>query len=955
MKRLINNMIVKAVLVVLFILSLTFILTNIDLARVQPFQTKVDIEYEISKSNSGKCGCAVAYSSQDVIFLDENDEVIRWRPNSYMLSTNILNVKCLAYDDSIFVQRYSQDNFGSYLSNEEIIEYDKFGNYKRQIFSIDYDRADNRANDFQITDFAYDGENFYISRTDFINKKVILYIALDNSQNEALSTREYCLTSFPTEYNIVYSKYNCKSDYWYLEDSNNSFFKTKVFSNHNEYIYERISKDAFINSTEDGNNANYSLYPHQASYNLQWAYMVISIIFWLAVIYCILFILVVFVKYCLYLFRKKHKTTLKLFLLSLSAIILCLFIVFFYSDNIEKIHLQDIEREQSVTNSQIVLTMHDKFDNVFQKYQNFGKIENEEIDYFSDIFEKISLTSASKGIACNIFMSVYYNNQFHVVACSTKNLDNDIYYMETIQKLFDSVTPEQPTCTYNYDVLFNTYRYSSTAIYDSDNNIEGVVTSSYNYPALINLIFRENVFLFMQLLLIFIILIFVGFTINNINTNIHNRRELSNSNKIFKNEFLFIDIMIFVIYMAKRADSALIIIITKELIDAVYSNVDPLLYTLPITCITAGSIFAPILYPFLKNRINIRKVLIISSIVSLVFYILCVYAVINKDILLLCLSLLFANTGLTVVETYSNNVVMSVKDQHVRDKLNEQVTYGSICGTIVAPLIATGIIQLFGNASIYIMASFFVLLTIIVICLAVPLKSCVQQDSEKNKKKSRDSLKPIFKEIRKFYKKPVVLGVVFFSFAAILLLNCNKSILFPLLADNYGLGKTEISLITTIAVAVPILFSNYYSLLAKKLNNMNILLICIFIGAILFVLNNLSLHFVWIAINMIIISTIYIFAYNSSNASCYDVINKLEAPKGETLSSILVIHGIMAVLVSPVFGIMLDEGFYLACVICCIVILSLGFIYYITMSDYKYNFKDLIYKVFANDHTRKTK
>ncbi len=130
-----------------------------------------------------------------------------------MLSTNILNVKCLAYDDSIFVQRYSQDNFGSYLSNEEIIEYDKFGNYKRQIFSIDYDRADNRANDFQITDFAYDGENFYISRTDFINKKVILYIALDNSQNEALSTREYCLTSFPTEYNIVYSKYNCKSDY----------------------------------------------------------------------------------------------------------------------------------------------------------------------------------------------------------------------------------------------------------------------------------------------------------------------------------------------------------------------------------------------------------------------------------------------------------------------------------------------------------------------------------------------------------------------------------------------------------------------------------------------------------------------------------------------------------------------------------------------------------------------
>lgn len=75
----------------------------------------------------------------------------------------------------------------------------------------------------------------------------------------------------------------------------------------------------------------------------------------------------------------------------------------------------------------------------------------------------------------------------------------------------------------------------------------------------------------------------------------------------------------------------------------------------------------------------------------------------------------------------------------------------------------------------------------------------------------------------------------------------------------------------------------------------------------------------------------YLFAYNSSNACIYDIINISKVPKHKAFSTVLIIHGLIFMLISPIMGAFLDTGINIAYILAAVCILFFTVLYLYTL------------------------
>lgn len=923
--------IIIAFWILLVLAAIVFVLVNVQSDKLGFFEFKVKLDNTSCVSENDNNGVIIDEGCDRLIFVDKDKKVTSIKHATTLFDNQVKYFNSFVANDYAYVHEFSFIENTEYISNETIWKYDKYGNRLGCFANFEYDNNDNRTIQPRVNTSTYYDGVYYLCMSDYINHKYSILYHKESDADGYWNT--LCeVPELPNGMSMLIFAYDPDCNLIVSCDQNEEWFMY--------YLDQTQDKTGFIPSTEDECLSHFPTYiadniqrssddlMKYSSFSPSSKFLAFSVLFWSCVVFICLSILCFLILFIISRFRVKDYKSLKYFGIGTASVLLSLFFVGFYTFNINAEKYEQTHKNlETSTNFFMELSDTDAVTNALDYYQKTGKVPPNDCFGISVYMERFMYTASKTGDDCLLLLSAADGEMLNTIASSTMITSNkrlvaeNLQYLQVIKKNYIKLIDNDiPSVNGSISTPFGKFGVNCSLIKDSEGKPIGALTTGCNMNLVDKTLIQNNVILFLRLVLIFALIGFLILEIKSLIINIFRRFELSGKRSIIGNETIFTRIIVFIIYLVKRADSTLILLITKDMLDNANAVADAWIFTVPLTCITAGSLLGPVLYALFSKIFNTKPMIFIALACTAASYSGCVFAIMQNNVILLSILLVSANSFIGIIETYSNNIVLNAKNSKVRNKLNEQFTFGSICGTVLSPLIATAIVTVFGNEYIYFVSLFFLLVLFVILLIAVPKKSIVAKKlTSKTKDISRREEKV---SVARFFIKPSTICVVLVLFFGVLVLGGFKSVIFPIVGDEFGMTKEQISVISTIALAIPMLATNPYSMLVKRFGDVKVITICLIFGSASFFITGLSSSLALCIYSVFITSILYVFSYNSSNSSCYEIIDLFNVSRKNALSVLLVLHGLLSLVVPPMLGVFLNYGLAFGNIIAAILILA---------------------------------
>jgi len=252
--------------------------------------------------------------------------------------------------------------------------------------------------------------------------------------------------------------------------------------------------------------------------------------------------------------------------------------------------------------------------------------------------------------------------------------------------------------------------------------------------------------------------------------------------------------LVFFILMASCFDASLNVLITQDMLVAMGVENTELLVGIPVAAMTFGGFLGNLLFGFLSEKMDGRKMFALSMLVACICLIASYFTVAANAFWLFCLTKFFTGISLYCASSLAYAMPLCTNDETARTKLFQDSTMAALSGSALGGLICGYAVQYLGNSWIYAVNAIPVFIGLIVGLKMLPAGlSFASKDrgsanagaSETSKQKSRAMLRA--------FLSPSLLSLLICITFPLLLTNGYKSIFFPLFMADGGISKTNIN------------------------------------------------------------------------------------------------------------------------------------------------------------------
>lgn len=512
----------------------------------------------------------------------------------------------------------------------------------------------------------------------------------------------------------------------------------------------------------------------------------------LPIAYLIMVLIYVAVNNVLYVFHQKNIEKIKKIGIFLFAVFAVIFIAFFYTREMYKNNKEKIVDELKFGAKYLPSTISD---DIFADDVNYFNLDDSN---FAAIDKYIDL--------CNEGDLIYSY-------CIYKYTDDGVVIVHNPYGIPISgtfVSKEIEIAKENYMLNEDgVYQYNSSNInnyYDEeviykDGEAIGFFEFSIDYESFSSKLFDAILSTTTKLSVIAIVVYIVSIELKSFFEGLKKRRQLIEE-KVDNDDLALIRPFSLLFNFAFNMDAAILILISQDLLASSSLNSDNnFLLTLPTIAKSLSSCIGALIFSKLSRHVSYKKLFIVSEGIYAIFEILVVIAIMNNNYLLFSLFILIGNVANGVGYGVFASLPQRQEDETRQIEASQKSTLGDTSAGLLAGLLSGVVADLYGNSSVYVISTCFII-------GAITMASIILPNKIKMVDSNAESSAGLFDNI-KFFTSPVMLAFILVYLLPKTMLDGYNSFLFPLFATNYGLTKTSISFINILVKSLAVGLTSY--------------------------------------------------------------------------------------------------------------------------------------------------
>lgn len=800
-----------------------------------PFSVSVASSNIYNMSRGEKGSIIIDDSANRLIFLDQNGYVINAKRNDLFEEKPVFYREVYAAKDAYYVAEYSNVAGGAFVGEEKVVKYSYEGEPLATVFCETYSVNDSCEDSGLISLYA-DDEKVYLFR---------------NNKEESFELDSFPANLSEPDSSLVEKRdmgmiANLSSYYSAFGDIKNSHFAvTDPFGNY----YEYDSDNGWIQSSEEEVLSNFEgvyirgyeffksiikTVPERIRFS---AGLLLRVwYFWCSVVLFIaLFIYVVIKNLSRMILDGKFETLKRIGVILAFLGVFC-FLSFFFLDNLEDEYRD--HRFSTFSSICFRLSEEDKewFVNLSDR-ENQGEVTISVEDY-TVMRNKLKLISKGQSMFGNdvnimvldkdkralvdsrCFWYIGFDCSGYWDALNLFDSENELYEFEigyVLERLCGLVKPVEGDSgeVLGYIVVFgNNDFYSRTLMYDH-----------------IRMVFELLTYM-----------IFIIYIVGEIKTWIERRIEAADYEKKGVDNYVLLMTrpMQFLLFGSLGADTALVVVFVKDMIQGTpYENIT-FLISIPQIILTVGYIIGTKIYFSLAKHFNLKRILVFSMCGMGVFLVLTAVAVKLKLVIWFFLFRLTYIVFSQIVLLFMTRLQYEAPSDDIRREMINDSLVAKISGVALITIVSGYISVKYGNQAVYYVAA-----TIGTILLAYILKiykrlpASFEGAGEIKPQKKKATLSDL-----KFLINPRVLILILGGCGALGATSGFTSILFPYFADMNGMDKTLISNIQAFVMVIVFMIFTFSHDALGKIGEKKVIVGSIFLVAGAYIFNIVDKSFI---------------------------------------------------------------------------------------------------------------
>lgn len=637
------------------------------------------------------------------------------------------------------------------------------------------------------------------------------------------------------------------------------FSNEKVYKN-SEVVLENVISTHFNLSNgkliyDNQNNQSINIYDFSKKQNIEYknvnftkTFFIVTILRTISVIYLIILVVSLLVNAVLYKYREKDFTYLKKFsLISIAAIVIIFISIFYKTKHIESI-IYIVRNNAKIMASFFAETIEDKdfYDVDISKKETFFDENVAEKKRYNDYY----------GLWANL--NNEYSNYTYITLYKKNNGKDVLLYDSSRLSPYNVEIREQDLLNYKHNFgdvqIFSFAKTKSYLLKEDIKNKEGKIVGFFEIGIDYNVFNKQAITecfeMSMSLITIFVAIYLLLIEGKALIKGFNDRRKNLETNKKC-NEIYLTHSLLFFQSLVKSFDTIILVLITKDMV-TVLNYPDELknyLITLPMLFVGIGSIVGPILYVFIAKRIDVRKSLILSSIVTVFAYAVITYAVYFNKFITFCLSMLVLSISNILVYTGISIIPYRSDIEEERYVATHEKNMGKVSASIFGALIGGVVVQYFGNTALYIVNTIACIPIVILLFLVLPKNTFYIKKEEKRE------ITAVTKKYFKYIFSIPMQAFIIFVLAPVMIAGGYRTFIFPLFTQDMNMPKMYITNFYVFARVIMMILSEPIVKVTKKIDYWNLMIYCVIAIGLSFITFGINTTVVW-AIIMLIINSI---------------------------------------------------------------------------------------------------
>lgn len=854
----------KIILILLIAVSVLGIVLSLNRYICEPWDIATTIDLPVIVKNTDEGSVVINGDARTIITLDSDNKITN-KITLGVLNPNCFYFPCMALtDDACYFVVTDYYPKSPLLESQKIVKFDINGKPYETVFELKYDKNENRAflsnilNVFEKDNDCYaivkNKENtaiavFNVSKpidnTDITyDKKIDPQVSVSLAWYDDISGRVFVMDQFGTAYSWRFGEsgnaektVEFESEAYYNALYANSVYtnateksenKTAPFFSDDRYNYLK-HKPEEIKSIEGGS------FRHEISVQLRiW-------FFWLGILVLSILILLFIGKSIHRLRVEERFPELKRIAMIAAIALVSMIIVIFYSREL----ISTTVEHSTATQRIVVQLVKDNTGSLIEQAQK----ELEENDNLSpetynsilSAYRKSLIVAANENIGTAYYLSILSNDRLYPVLNTERTILSAS--MSRDKSEAEALNPDECYSYYNVSDIGGGYTASRVVYTDNSGNAIGTLYSYNDIVIATSDYLKTCADLFIKLFVGALVIVYAIMEIISWLRGFHRRRELLSQGIDFQGVALARP-LVFLNIAVNAADSALIVLIVKDMLSSTEYGNNLVLCSLPMTVMALGFLFGGMFANSWLSKYGAKKVLLVSNITEIVFLIGEAWAVYNNNLVLLLVCMLLMTIFNEVGIYYSYGYAMSAPNDDMRRDCN--------IGNNAAQLSAYAVITIFsgyaagfwGNHSVYIVALVPASISLTIILLN-------KFEDRNNAANESADVKNLKKERLKFLAAPQMLILIICGVIVSQLIGGYKSYVFPLFADQGGLSKASISNIQVFAKAIVFFSLPLINRFQKNLGDKNVIIVNNIILSAVFLMFIFNQSVIWSVVTLL--------------------------------------------------------------------------------------------------------
>lgn len=757
---------------------------------------KPDMVFSVANSEDGT---AIIDESQNrIIFLNKDGYVQNVRVNGYFDSETVFYRQVCAGDGCFYVAEFQNQEKNTLLSEERIVRYSLEGDRLETIWVENHDEKNDAQLECDIYALHADDKYVYVYRENEKNCHLFIQqIPVDLVQPDSEKVLESDL-GILNENVFCYSLFtDFEAGYYAAIDSFGRFYE---YDHENGWIVSTEEKvRSIIGDVEIWEN-EFICYDEDSlleKYRCAGSLIAKIWYFWLSVLVLVAVTLVAIIRNIRSDVKAGNYSSIKLIGVILAVLAVVLIISAFF---ISRMNAQI--RDSRIHEMSALSFVIEENKDWFSLENDHNNINPASYFHMTSTLESLSINQAKADLDTDIILVdrddriIADSRGFYYVGCGIGGV------------VFNDEDEELGITSFNYRDGWEEINGIVNRLRDDNDNYIGSIVVFSNTNNFIRSIRSTWIHMIIDLLTYLIMFVYIAMEIKSLAERRIRSAEANDENPYYVGSRLARPIA-FLQVAACSADSALLVIIAKEMLIGTAQEGNATLMVIPPMAFTAGYVSGSLLYKALMQRFSVRKTLIGTTITLTALLGLCSIFVLNGNFIMLAVCLFLVSTLGQVLYMFPSSLALGAPTDDIKREINSDTYAAQISGVALSTIIAGSLAVNVGNYAVYWVG--LGMSALMLIYLLVNYKALPKTLS------SGGAGSTLSREGLAFIRKPQMITLLLCAAFASYFASGFIGIVFPLVADQSGLDKAMITNIQIFVKAFVFMLIPMTNGLEKKL------------------------------------------------------------------------------------------------------------------------------------------